>query len=59
MKAGTPYWLSDRESSLQEENARRISRQLTGKHKISMGWIIRKMRWRYSRYGKRSGRTEN
>lgn len=49
---GKPYWISRREEDLQEENARRISRSLVGRHKPDMKWIIEVMKRRYSRYGR-------
>ena len=47
------------EESLQNENARRITRDLSGTHEPDRRFIIKKMRWRYSKYGRRTGEKKD
>jgi len=56
MLKGKPNWITRQEEDLQTENARRITRMLTGKLMPDREYIIDKMRRRYSKYGKRDDR---
>jgi len=55
---GRPNWICRYEEDMQNENARRINRELSGKHTVCMNWIIQKMKWRYAKYGKRTGKAK-
>lgn len=52
---GKPLWICRDEEHLQNENARRIEKHLSGKHIVCRELIVQKMKWRYSKYGKRTG----
>ena len=47
-----PNWIDQEEEALQDENTRRILRQLEGKNCPSRAWTVGKMRKEFARYGK-------
>ena len=47
-----PNWIAQEEEALQDENTRRILRQLKGKNCPSRAWTVGKMRKEFARYGK-------